>query len=381
MAEDLDIDEDKVRVALVLYSKDTTIYFNLKTHRSKKAIIYAVRSLRHKGGRLRNTGAALQFLRDHVFTASSGSRRQEGVPQILFLLTGGKSDDDVSGPASDLKHIGVLSFAIGMKNAKQEELNKMALSPRFLFNLPTFAESDSPLIVCSCTFCLSDIVFLLDGSDDTRSDFTAMKGFVQKVVETLSVGENKDRVSVVQYSREPQTHFSLNTYTEKQDILKALQELNHQGGKPLNTGAALNYVRNNAFVDSSGSRHQEGIPQILILLSEGRSQDDVASAAEALKQDKIVPFCIGTRNADILELQMIAHNPSYAFSVLGFDDIGSIHQQLVSFMKRLPRQQPRLKSQIVLGKAIYLSYLPWIISCVSLTEHRPCVCQRFYRSS
>ncbi|XP_070832691.1 collagen alpha-3(VI) chain-like [Chaetodon trifascialis] len=253
MVEELDIDEDKVRVAVVQYSDDTRVYFNLKTHRSKKAIIYAVRSLRHKGGRLRNTGAALQFVRDHVFTASSGSRRLEGVPQILFLLTGGKSDDDVSGPATNLKQIGILSFAIGMKNTEEQELQKIAFSSRFLFNLPVFGEllsiqpeiaafvraeiqTEPPTVVGK-----KDIVFLLDGSDDTRSGFPAMKSFVHRVVDTLSVGENKDRVSVVQYSRDPQTHFSLNTYTEKQDVLAAVEQLNHKGGKPLNTAAALNY--------------------------------------------------------------------------------------------------------------------------------------------
>ncbi|XP_029315182.1 collagen alpha-3(VI) chain-like [Cottoperca gobio] len=365
MVEELDIAEDKVRVSVVQYSDDTTVYFNLKTHRSKKAIIYAVRSLRHKGGRPRNTGAALQFVRDHVFMASSGSRRMQGVPQILFLLTGGKSNDDVSGAALDLKHFGVLSFAIGMKNAKLEELQKIAFSSRFLFNLPVFGELlsiqpeiaafvqaeiqiEPPTVVVELESPQRDIVFLLDGSDDTRNSFPAMKGFIQKVVETLSVGENKDRVSVVQYSRNPQTYFSLNTYKEKQNVLAAVQQLNHKGGRPLNTGAALDYVRTNAFADSSGSRNKDGVPQILILLTAGRSQDDVASAAVALKQDKVVPFCVGTRNADILELQMIAHNPSYAFSVLQFDDIGSIHQQLVSFVKRVPRQQPRLKPQNVL---------------------------------
>lgn len=140
MADELDIDEDKVRVAVVQYSSDASVYFNLNSHSSKKAIIYAVRSLRHKGGRARNTGAALKYVRDNVFTASSGSRHMEGVPQILFLLTGGKSSDDVSGAAVELKQMGVLSFAIGMKNSDQKELQKIAFSPRFLFNLPVFGE-------------------------------------------------------------------------------------------------------------------------------------------------------------------------------------------------------------------------------------------------
>lgn len=140
ITEGLDADEDNVRVAVVQYSDNTTVYFNLKTHSSKRAIIYAVRSLRHKGGRSRNTGAALQFVRDHVFTAASGSRSFEGVPQILFLLTGGESSDDVTAAASDLKQMGVLSFAIGMKHAKEEELQQIAFSSRFIFNLPVFGE-------------------------------------------------------------------------------------------------------------------------------------------------------------------------------------------------------------------------------------------------
>lgn len=140
MANELDIDGDNVRVAVVQYSDDAAEYFHLKAHKTKRAVIYAVRSLRHKGGRLRNTGAALQYVRDNVFTASSGSRHLEGVPQILFLLIGGESSDDVTAAASDLKRLGVLSFAIGMKNVRQEELQSIAYSSRFIFNLPVFGE-------------------------------------------------------------------------------------------------------------------------------------------------------------------------------------------------------------------------------------------------
>lgn len=198
-------------------------------------------------------------------------------------------------------------------------------------------------------------MFLLDGSDETLSGFSAMKTFVQQVVETLNIGENKDRVSVVQYSQDQETHFSLNTYMDKQAVLKAVQLLNHKGGQPRNTGAALDHVRRRTLTESSGSRYKEGVPQILILLTGGGSRDDVTRAATDLKKEKVVPFCVGTKTADILELQTISHNPSYAFSVLTFDDIGSIHQQLVSLVKRVPRQQPREKILSFLGKNIYIS--------------------------
>lgn len=140
MAEDLDVGEDKVRIALALYSNKTKIYFNLNDHSSKKGVLNAIRGLQHKGGKLRNTGAALKFVQEHLFKTSSGSRFLEKVPQILFPLTGGKSSDTVSSAAIDLKQGGALPFAIGMKNAEQGELHEIAFSSRFLFNLPEFGD-------------------------------------------------------------------------------------------------------------------------------------------------------------------------------------------------------------------------------------------------
>lgn len=135
-----DIDDEVIRVAVVQYSDDAKTYFNLNTHKTKNAIVYAVRGLRHKGGTSRKTGLALQFVHDHIFTSLSGSRFSDGVPQILLLLTGGKSSDDVSHSALNLKRARVLIFALGMKNAQQEELGLIASGSKFLFNFPAFGE-------------------------------------------------------------------------------------------------------------------------------------------------------------------------------------------------------------------------------------------------
>lgn len=140
MAKEMETNDDTVRMAVVQYSDDVVVHFSLKAHNSKKALISAVRNLRHRGGRNRKTGAALQFVRDHVFTTFSGSRHLEGVPQILFLLTLGKASDDVSKAALSLKQFGVQTFAIGLKNAKLEELQQIAFSSHFLYNLPVFGE-------------------------------------------------------------------------------------------------------------------------------------------------------------------------------------------------------------------------------------------------
>ncbi|XP_061774646.1 collagen alpha-3(VI) chain-like [Nerophis ophidion] len=155
-----------------------------------------------------------------------------------------------------------------------------------------------------------------------------MRDFVQRVVETLNVDDNRDRVSVVQYSRDAAIQFYLNTYTTKGEILDIVRGLRHKGGRPLNTGAALQYLRDNVFTASAGSRRLEGVPQVLILLSGGRSFDSVDASAAELKQLGVLIFAIGTRGSDSRELQKIAHDTSYALSVTEFSDLPSIQQQL-----------------------------------------------------
>ena len=157
-----------------------------------------------------------------------------------------------------------------------------------------------------------------------------MRDFVERVVEKLNVGENKDRVSVVQYGRDAEVHFYLNTYTTREDIVDSVRGLRHRGGRPLNTGAALQYVRDNVFTNSSGSRRLQGVPQMLILLNGGRSFDNVDTPASALKQLGVLAFAIGSRSSDSKELQTISHDASSALSVSEFTELPSIQQQLQS---------------------------------------------------
>ncbi|KAK6292732.1 hypothetical protein J4Q44_G00373170, partial [Coregonus suidteri] len=186
-------------------------------------------------------------------------------------------------PVSALKELGVLVFGIGTRSSDSRELQKISYDPSYALSVSEFTDLPNiqqqllsamstaviqvttmtptlkPAILVESQAPRRDVVFLLDGSDGTRSGFPAMRDFVQRVVETLSVDENKDRVAVVQYSRDPSAQFYLNTYTTKGEILNTVRGLRHKGGRPLNTGAALQYVRDNVFTASSGSRRLESV--------------------------------------------------------------------------------------------------------------------------
>lgn len=203
-----------------------------------------------------------------------------------------------------------------------------------------------------------DIVFLLDGSDDTRRRFTDIQDFVQRVVEKLDIAMNKDRVSVVQYSDTAEVNFNLNSHTTKDDVLDAIRGLSHKGGSPLNIGGALMYLRDNVFTASSGSRRLERVPQLLILLSGGRSSDDIRMPATKLKDWGVFSISIGTGDADTLELQTISHEPNYALSITDYDNLPTIQQELLSLVKEASHQPKTTVPTRSFGKT-----WPFLFSC------------------
>lgn len=179
-----------------------------------------------------------------------------------------------------------------------------------------------------------DIVFLLDSSDEMRNEFEAMRRFVERMVEQLYVEENKDCVSVVQYSTDAAVEFYLNTYKTQQNVVDAVRSLRHKGGRPLNTGAALQYVKDNIFTSSSGSRYQQGVPQILILLTGGRSSDNVRHAAANLNEIDVMAFVVGTKSADPVELQYISQEASHAYIAADLNELSGIEQHILSAIKK-----------------------------------------------
>lgn len=195
-----------------------------------------------------------------------------------------------------------------------------------------------------------DIVFLLDSSDEMQNDFKAMLAFVERMVEKLNVDDNKDRVSVVQYSREPSVEFFLNTYKTQQSVAGNVRILRHKGGRPLNTGAALQHVKDNVFTPSSGSRHQQGVPQVLVLITGDRSSDDVQNAVQSLKEIGVMVFVVGTKNADTLEIQSISQEASRAFFATDASDLSGIEQQIFSAIKKdeTPVTKPALYGKTVI---------------------------------
>lgn len=175
-----------------------------------------------------------------------------------------------------------------------------------------------------------DIVFLLDGTDDTRDDFPMIQDFLYKVIDRLVIGPNKDRVAVIQFSGDAAANFFLNSFTRKEDVLKSIRRLSNRGGRRRQLGSALTYVKENVFTFESGSRQTENIPQVLVVLSAGPSTDIVDVPVASLKQSNVTIITIGRKNFGHKEMEKISHAPRYSILVSDMTELSNIQELVVA---------------------------------------------------
>ncbi|XP_023577843.1 collagen alpha-3(VI) chain isoform X2 [Octodon degus] len=361
LVQSLDVGPDRVRVAVVQYSDRTRPEFYLNSFMDQQSVISAIRRLSLLGGPTPNTGAALDFVLKNILTSSAGSRMEDGVPQLLIVLTAERSGDDVRGPSAVLKRGGAVPMGIGIGNADISEMQTISFIPDFAVAIPTFRELGTVQQVISERVtqlnreelsrlqpiflpppspggAKRDVVFLIDGSQTAGPEFQYIRSFIERLVDYLDVGFDTTRVAVIQFSEDPKVEFLLNAHSSKDEVQNAVRRLRPKGGTQVNVGSALDYVSRNIFKRPLGSRIEEGVPQFLVLISSGKSADEVADAAVELKQFGVAPFTVG-RNADQEELVKISLSPEYVFSVSTFRELPSLEQKLLTPITTLTAQQ------------------------------------------
>lgn len=135
---DLNINPNMDRVAVLQYSNTAEIDFNLKRYSTLSDVLSALKGLKHKGGHPSNMGAALHYVKNYVFTSGSGSRLLEGVPQILIIISGGRAGDDPRTAANALRDAGVMSIAIGTRDANTLELQSVSHMPNYALSISDY---------------------------------------------------------------------------------------------------------------------------------------------------------------------------------------------------------------------------------------------------
>uniref|UniRef100_A0A8D0C636 von Willebrand factor A domain containing 2 n=1 Tax=Salvator merianae TaxID=96440 RepID=A0A8D0C636_SALMN len=151
-----------------------------------------------------------------------------------------------------------------------------------------------------------DVLFLLDGSYSIgKGNFERSKYLAIKLCDALDTSPERARVGAIQFSSTPCLEFPLDAYFTKREIKDKLKKIAFKGGRT-ETGLALKYVLRKGF---SGGRNSS-IPQILIVLTDGRSQGNVAIPVKQLKERGITVFAVGINFPRWEELHALASEPS-----------------------------------------------------------------------
>lgn len=189
-------------------------------------------------------------------------------------------------------------------------------------------------------------MFLLDSSTSIGpQNFQKVKNFLHSVVLGLDISNDQVQVGLVQYSDNIHPAFQLKQSSLKSMVLEWIRNLSYSTGGT-NTGSALEYIRANYLTEMSGSRAKDGVPQIVILVTDGESNDEVQDAADQLKRDGVFVYVVGINVQDVQELQKIASEPfeKFLFNTENFSILeefsGSLLQALCSTVEREMKSKP-----------------------------------------
>ncbi|XP_027497077.1 vitrin isoform X5 [Corapipo altera] len=346
-------------MGIIQYGDDPSTEFNLKTYANSKDLRNAIEKIQQKGG-LSNVGKALSFVNKNFFLDANGNRG--GAPNVVVVVVDGWPTDQVEEASRLARESGINIFFVTVEAAAQNEKQNV-IEPNFVdkavcrtngfysINVPSWFSlhkvvqplvkrvCDTDRLVCSKT-CLNsaDIGFVIDGSSSVgTSNFRTVLQFVANISKEFEISDTDTRVGAVQYTYEQRLEFSFDKYSTKEDVLSAIKRISYWSGGT-STGAAISYASEQLFSKSKPNKRK-----IMILITDGRSYDDVSVPAMEAHRNGVIAYSIGVAWAAPDELEAIATDPDkeHSFFVDEFDNLYRYVNQLIQNICTEFNSQPR----------------------------------------
>ncbi|KAM8820166.1 uncharacterized protein ACNFOS_001765 [Eudromia elegans] len=181
-----------------------------------------------------------------------------------------------------------------------------------------------------CGKLKADIAFLVDESSSIgQSNFNKVKDFLFRIISYFpKIGPEGIQVALAQYSEEPRAAFHFHQHKDRNSVLRAVKGLHYAGGNT-KTGRGIAYMLKELFQPSRGMR--PALHHVLVLVTDGRSQDDVLPPARIAHALGIHIIAVGVSGADPMELNtiLLQQNLQNLFYISTFDDFPHIIQELI----------------------------------------------------
>ncbi|XP_026798929.3 vitrin isoform X7 [Pangasianodon hypophthalmus] len=346
-------------MGIIQYGDDPVTEFSLRQFSSSKDLKPAIDKITQKGG-LSNVGKALSYINKHFFSDANGNRG--GAPNVAVVLVDGWPTDKVEEASRLARESGINIFFVTIEGPDDSEkhnvveanfVDKAVCRTNGFFSLPVtswFAlrKAAQPLVkrvcdtdrlVCSKT-CLNanDIAFVIDGSSSVGTgNFRTVLQFVANVTREFEISDTDTRIGAVQYTYEQRLEFAFGQHNTKTDVLNAIRRINYWSGGT-STGAAITYAAEKLFSKSKPNKRK-----IMIVITDGRSYDDVRAPALAVHRSGVIAYSIGIAWAAQDELEYIATDPDkdHSFFVDEFDNLYKYVPKIIHNICHEFNSQPR----------------------------------------
>jgi len=154
-----------------------------------------------------------------------------------------------------------------------------------------------------------DLAFLVDASGDKdkrgREHFKTSLAIAKAIASMFVVNHLQTHIGFVVFSTNSQVVLNFKTYFDQKSVENAIDGVQYLGGNT-NIGAGLRLVKKELFDATS----RTNVPHILIVLTSGKSTEDVITPSKALRDSGVTVFCIGIgKMYNEKELDEIATDP------------------------------------------------------------------------
>uniref|UniRef100_A0A8C8DYA5 Vitrin n=1 Tax=Oryzias sinensis TaxID=183150 RepID=A0A8C8DYA5_9TELE len=346
-------------MGIIQYGDEPVTEISLRTYSSSREVKAAVEKIVQKGG-LSHVGRALSYINKQYFSDANGNRG--GAPNVAVVLVDGWPTDKVEEASRLARESGINIFFVTIEGPDESErqnlvednfVDKAVCRTNNFFSLPVnswFAlrkavqplvkrVCDTDRLVCSKT-CLNanDIAFVIDGSSSVGTgNFRTVLEFVANVTREFEISDTDTRVGAVQYTYEQRLEFAFGQYNHKAELLNAIKRINYWSGGT-STGAAITYAAEKLFSKSKPNKRK-----IMIVITDGRSYDDVRAPALAVHRQGVIAYSIGIAWAAQDELEYIATDPDkeHSFFVDEFDNLYKFVPKIIHNICQEFNSQPR----------------------------------------
>ncbi|KAJ8246146.1 hypothetical protein GJAV_G00264130 [Gymnothorax javanicus] len=346
-------------MGIIQYGDEPVTEISLKAFPNPQDLTAAITNINQKGG-LSNVGKALSYVNEHYFADGNGNRG--GAPNVVVILVDGWPTDRVAEASRLARESGINIFFVTIEGPDEMEkknvvesdfVDKAVCRTNGFFSLPVPSWFDlrsaaRPLVkrvcdtdrlVCSKT-CLNanDIAFVIDGSSSVGTgNFRTVLQFVANISREFEISDTDTRVGAVQYTYEQRLEFAMGQHNSKAALLNAIRSIEYWSGGT-STGAAIAFASQKLFSQSKPNKRK-----IMIVITDGRSYDDVRAPALALHRSGVLAYSVGIAWAAQDELEYIATDPDkdHSFFVDEFDHLYKVVPKIIRNICQEFNSQPR----------------------------------------